>query len=256
MMDHAERIRDQFTRQAIPYSRSPAMSNEEALQMLVAFSSVGAADTVLDVCCGPGLVAAAFARNAKHVTGIDFTPAMITQAEAHCAERGLKNVAFHTGDGEHLPFADGAYSLVLSRFAFHHLERPSRVLAEMARVCAKDGRILLVDAVCADDPAKAAAFNASECIRDPSHVAYRPEAELADWFKDAGLPIQAMHHFGVPLNLEAMLARSFPDPGGADRVRAAYAEALPRDGFGIPMRSTDKGIHVEFPAIAILAKNR
>ncbi|HEX7926354.1 MAG TPA: hypothetical protein VF678_02110, partial [bacterium] len=112
------------------------------------------------------------------------------------------------------------------------------------------------DAVCADDPAKAGAFNASERIRDPSHVAYRPEAELTGWFTDVGLPVQAVHHFGVPLNLEAMLARSFPDPGGADRVRAAYAEALPKDGFGIPMRNTDKGIHVEFPAVASLAANR
>ena len=37
-------------------------------------------DDVLDVACGPGLVACALAPAARHVTGIDITPAMIEQA--------------------------------------------------------------------------------------------------------------------------------------------------------------------------------
>ena len=39
-------------------------------------------DHVLDVACGPGLVACALAEIARQVTGLDLTPAMIEQSKA------------------------------------------------------------------------------------------------------------------------------------------------------------------------------
>ena len=69
--DHHATIVDQFTRQAVPFSSSPGIRDEDALRLLVEASGAGPADTVLDVACGPGLVVAAFARVARHVTGID-----------------------------------------------------------------------------------------------------------------------------------------------------------------------------------------
>ncbi len=230
------------------------MSDENALQMLVAFSGVSPEDRVLDVCCGPGLVAAAFAKHARSVEGIDLTPAMIERATGHCAERGLRNVRFRAGDAMQLPCVDRSFTLVLSRFAFHHLEQPQAVLAEMGRVCSKGGRILLVDAVCSDQTSKAAAFNDVERIRDPSHVAYRPLAQLTGWFDSAALPILSVRTFALPLDLESMLARSFPDPGGADKVRAGYAAALDNDAFGVEICRKAGGMQVTYPAIALLAR--
>ena len=87
--DNREAILDQFTRQAVPFSTAPGVRDEEALRLLVTASGAGPADSVLDVACGPGLVAAAFARVARHVTGIDLTPAMIDRARALVRERGL-----------------------------------------------------------------------------------------------------------------------------------------------------------------------
>ena len=66
--DNREAILDQFTRQAVPFSTAPGIRDEEALRLLVTASGAGPADTVLDVACGPGLMAAAFARVARHVT--------------------------------------------------------------------------------------------------------------------------------------------------------------------------------------------
>jgi ubiquinone/menaquinone biosynthesis C-methylase UbiE len=88
---------------------------------------------VLDVACGPGLVVAAFARVARHATGIDVTPAMLARAREVCA--GLDNVTLEQGDVTRLPYGDGAFSIVVSRFAFHHFPDPRAVLAEMRRVC-------------------------------------------------------------------------------------------------------------------------
>src|SRR3954471_6054230 len=98
MASHNSRILDQFTRQAVPFSQSPSVSNQEALNFIVQSSGVGAADTVLDVACGPGLLACAFARVAKHATGIDITPAMLEQAHKAQQEQGLANVSWQQGD--------------------------------------------------------------------------------------------------------------------------------------------------------------
>src|SRR5690349_7542390 len=75
-------ILDQFTKQAVPFSEMPAHSNDEANRLLIERAEVGPDDTVLDVACGPGLVACTLAQVARHVTGIDLTPAMIEQAQA------------------------------------------------------------------------------------------------------------------------------------------------------------------------------
>ena len=79
--EHQAAIIDQFTQQAVPFSIQQAHSKESFLNLLLEMSGVGPEDHVLDVACGPGLVACAFAARAKHVTGIDLTPAMIERAQ-------------------------------------------------------------------------------------------------------------------------------------------------------------------------------
>src|SRR6185436_4818044 len=95
---NADIVVDQFTRQATPFANSAAMRDEEALRLLIEFSGAGAADTVLDVACGPGLVVAAFGKVCRHATGIDLTPAMIDKAREHATASGVTNVAWHVGN--------------------------------------------------------------------------------------------------------------------------------------------------------------
>src|SRR5262245_41056251 len=128
-------ILDQFTRQAVPFAEMPAHSNDEANRLLVEMAGVGPADTVLDVACGPGLVACPLAEVARHVTGIDLTPAMIEQAQARQRAKGLTNLTWLVGDAVPLPFPDAAFSVVVTRYSFHHFLDPRAVLAEMVRVC-------------------------------------------------------------------------------------------------------------------------
>ena len=104
MSSHNSRILDQFTRQAAPFAAAAAIRNQEALNRIVQWAGAGPDDTVLDVACGPGLLACAFARVAKHATGIDMTPAMLEQARKTQQEQGLKNVSWQQGDVYSLPF--------------------------------------------------------------------------------------------------------------------------------------------------------
>lgn len=65
---HKNSILDQFTKQALPFFNLPGHSH--ALDLMIEMTGATPADTVLDVACGPGLLACAFAERVQHVTGV------------------------------------------------------------------------------------------------------------------------------------------------------------------------------------------
>jgi SAM-dependent methyltransferase len=253
MSSHRDTILDQFTRQAVPFATSPGIKDEAALRLIVEFRGAGPDDTVLDVACGPGLVACAFARVARHVTGIDLTPAMIDQAQALAADRGITNVSLRVGDVLPVPWPDGAFSLVVSRFAFHHFLDPGAVLAEMRRVCAPGGLVMVVDAAPAPD--KAAAYNHLERLRDPSHVRALPLDELRGLFQAAGLPEPRATGYRLVADLEGLLERSFPRPEDVPEIRRIFEASLADDGLGLATRREGERIRLGYP-VAVLAAAR
>jgi len=251
--EHSDLILDQFTRQAVPFSTAPSIKDEAALKLVVEWSGAGPADTVLDVACGPGLLVCAFARVVRHATGIDITPAMLDRARTLQQERGLTNVTWRQGDVLPLPWPDGSFTIVSARFAFHHFLDPRAVLAEMRRVCAAGGKVVVVDSAPAPD--KADAFNAMERLRDPSHVRALPPGELKQLFSDVGLADPRITHYRLEGDLEGMLGRSFPKPGDADRIRELFAASLADDRLGIATRRDGAQIRYGFP-VAVLVADR
>jgi ubiquinone/menaquinone biosynthesis C-methylase UbiE len=243
--NHLDRILDQFTRQAAPFSAAASIRNEEALQRIVRMTDAGPEDTVLDVACGPGLLACAFAPVVRHVTGVDVTPAMLDQARALQRAKGILNVTWDIADVPPLPYGDGQVSIVTCRFSFHHMLDPLAVLKEMRRVCAPGGRVLVADL--APDAAKAGAFNAAEELRDPSHVRAMPLEELLDLFRRAGFPETRRETYRLEGELEDLLSRSFPEPGDADRLRQIYADSLASDSLGIGIRCEGDQLRFGFP---------
>ena len=253
-MEHSELIREQFTRQAVPFATAPSIKDEAALRLIVEFSGAGPDDTVLDIACGPGLVVCAFARIVRHATGIDLTPAMLDQARAHAAGQGVTNVTWRQGDVLPLPWSDAAFTLVTARFAFHHFLDPLAVLREMARVCAPGGTVMVVDS--APAAAKAAAFNRMETLRDPSHVRSLPVVEHVELFRRVGLPEPRVTHYRREGDLEGLIARSFPRPGDADRIRGIFADSLADDTLDMQVRREgDRIVFGGYP-VAVLAARR
>jgi ubiquinone/menaquinone biosynthesis C-methylase UbiE len=252
MASHNERILDQFTRQAAPFAAAAPIRNEEALNFIVQAAGAGPQDTALDVACGPGLLVCAFARVVRHAVGIDLTPAMLEQARKIQMEQGHKNVSWRQGDVTSLPYPESHFSIVSSRFVFHHLERPLVVLKEMARVCRPGGRVVVADM--APDPAKAAALNAEERLRDPSHVRAMPLEELRGLFSKAGLAVPQVTGYRMEGELEDLLSRSFPEPGGADRVRAVFADSIAGNTLDLNTRRENGKIYYSFPVAVLVAK--
>jgi len=255
MGNHQDRIVDQFTRQADPFSSAPAIRRREDLDLLIAISRASKADTVLDVACGPGIVVCAFAAMVGHATGIDLTPAMIEQARRLQAQKELSNVDWRIGDITSLPFESASFSIVVSRYAFHHLTDPLRVLREMKRVCQEGGIVLVADTVTSPVVAQAAAFNRMERLRDPSHVRALSLAQMQALFNQAGLPAPQTAFYEMKTELEKLLEVSFPNAGDADRVRSIVKEAVGKDTLGVKVQQKGEKIVFSYPIAVLVAEN-
>ena len=255
-MDHERTTIDQFTRQAAGFSSATSTNDDRAMQALLDAARLSGNEAVLDVACGPGIVAAAFAVRARRVVGIDLTPRMLELARERCRERGLGNARFDHGEVSTLPYSDGEFERVVCRYSLHHLADPAGAVAEMARVCAPGGRVIVADITAADDAACADRFDRSERARDPSHCRAMPESELLGLLRGAGLQSQRVASYELPMELESLLARSAsPDP---DAVRSIFEAAIAEQealGLGLGERYVDGSIRFEF-GVAIVTGDR
>jgi ubiquinone/menaquinone biosynthesis C-methylase UbiE len=55
--EHAAEIVDQFTRQAAQLAQFQTAKNQDILNQIIRMAEPGPSDTMLDVACGPGLLA-------------------------------------------------------------------------------------------------------------------------------------------------------------------------------------------------------
>jgi ubiquinone/menaquinone biosynthesis C-methylase UbiE len=249
---HQDRILDQFSRQAMPFSTAAPITDANALRMTVEAAAPKPGDTLLDVACGGGIIVSAFAPHVKHATGIDVTPAMLDRARQHAAESGVTNVTWDRGDVTALPYANGTFDIVVTRFSMHHFLDPVGVMREMVRVCAPDGRVVVIDMYASDDPAKATEWNKAEKLRDPSHVRCLTLDELNRLFPAAGLPLPRASFYELRDEIRNLLARSFPNPGDDTKIIEMFAASADDDRLGIPVRRVGERIEYAYP-IAILA---
>src|SRR5215470_5921516 len=124
-----------WQRVAADYGDTFAAATRGFIEPLLDAACVGAQTRVLDVCCGPGLVAGAAAARKAITAGVDFSSAMLA-----IARDAQPRVEFSQGDAEALPYADGSFEAVVANFGVHHLPHPTAALVEMHRVLVPGGR--------------------------------------------------------------------------------------------------------------------
>jgi ubiquinone/menaquinone biosynthesis C-methylase UbiE len=251
---HDHRIQDQFTRQAEIFAGLEELHGETALDLLVESASPNPGDRSLDVACGPGTVAAAFAPRVAEAWGLDATDAMIGQARALAAKEASENLHFARGDAYALPFPDGFFQIATCRFALHHFQEPLKALVEMARVTSPGARIVVCDAMASDDAEKAKAFNEMERLRDPSTARFLTLAELSGLFVAADLPVPSQRFYAVRAEREALIGASFPDePDGRERLRLLIDAAVDGDKLGMNARRRRDTVLLSYPSVILAA---
>src|SRR5437899_3365904 len=116
-----------------------AQATTPSAARLVHFAGVRPGQKVLDVGCGTGVVAITARRAGGAVTGVDLTPELVAIAKDNATIAGLDDIVWKEGDVESLPFADGAFDMVLSQFAHIFAPRPGIAVKEMLRVLKRGG---------------------------------------------------------------------------------------------------------------------
>lgn len=248
---HKQLIMDQFTRQAATFAQRHA--HTDPLDRLLRASNVTASDTVLDLGCGPGIVSCAFAPVAHHVTGLDLAPAMLERAKARQAERALTNMTWLCGDVSTLPFADKSFSIVVTRYTFHHFLSPAAVLSEMVRVCRPGGRVIVADVTPEEE--KLSAYDRFETLRDPSHAHALSLKQLKNLFTDAGLHNAEAAFYDLEMDFEDLMSGSFSNPQDAAEARQLLHDDVGKNSIGVNAHLKDGKYFLSFPT-TVLAANK
>ena len=121
---------------ASAYEASFATATRQFIDPLLDAVDIASGTRLLDVACGPGLVATRAKQRGALSRGLDFSPAMLAIAR----ERNPA-ISFDEGDAEVLPYPDQAFDAVVSNFGIHHVPRPHLALRAAHRVLRDGGRV-------------------------------------------------------------------------------------------------------------------
>lgn len=209
---YEESIRAEFTHQTESFARNEVATKAETLGALVELVPEDPEATWLEVACGPAAISRELAPRVGRVHGVDLTPAMVEKAAEEAAAEGLANAEFSVGDATALEFDDGSFDGAVTRFSFHHIPAPSRVMAEMARVVRPGGWVIVSDFIADPDRDAYAAVEEIERLRDPSHWSCLTAAQLREIGTPFGLELESEQLIPFDLDYEDWLRRG---SGGA-----------------------------------------
>ena len=108
---------------------------------LVALTGLNPGDPVLDLGCGPGNLALAFARAGMTVTAMDPEPQML-EAAREAARAQTLPIRFLPGGSSELKEAEGPFRLAVIGRAFHWMDRAA-TLAMLDRIIEPGGGVAL-----------------------------------------------------------------------------------------------------------------
>jgi ubiquinone/menaquinone biosynthesis C-methylase UbiE len=234
--DNLTLVQKQFRRQAEAYSTMKVVTDPRILDDMVDLAKLRSDARVLDVACGPGFVAMAFAAKCGTVMGIDATDTLIARAQAEAARRGIRNVSFILGNVERMPFRDAEFDVASCRFAFHHFAHPQAVLSEMARVLKPGARTVIVDQTTSEDPEKSDYHNRVERLCDPSHARSIPVSEWQQMIAEAGLEIAYRGGRETSYDIESWMAHGGPPPERRAEIIRMMEASLSKDLSGLKVR--------------------
>lgn len=204
---YEESIRAEFTHQTESFARNRVATAAETLGVVVDLVPEDREATWLEVACGPAAISRAMAAKVGRVQGVDLTPAMVEKAREEAASESISNVELSVGDATALEFDDACFDGAVTRFSFHHIPAPQRVLAEMARVVRPGGWVIVSDLLTDEDAGAQAWHQEIERLRDPSHWATPTPARLRAMGEAAGLELESEQLIPVELDYEDWLAR-------------------------------------------------
>lgn len=238
---HRAAVQKQFTKTRDAFAEFAVRDSADIVAERVEFAKLAPDSLTLDVACGPGTLALAFAPRVRFARGIDVTAPMLLRARELQRARQIANAGFDQGEAEHLPYPDGAFDLTSCQFAFHHMQKPEAALAEMARVTRPGGRLLVVDTIGPESDEKWDLHNRIEILRDPSHTASLRLTTLLKFFEDVGLEVQRQSLKRRPRPFDQWMLRASIEPSASRyaEVRKLIEDSIPGDRAALSPTAQD-----------------
>ena len=196
-----------WSTRAEAYRNAPEQRAGEDLDLIVSWAE--GSRTALDVATGGGHVARRLREAGLQVVSADPAPGM--QPDVICR-------------AEHLPFADGAFDLVVSRIAPHHFDDIVAAVAEMARV--SNDLVVIEDTLYVSEHVEAA-----EKLHDPTHVRSYTEAEWRELLEAAELDVEQVESFEKRRSLEDWFSRSETPVEDRPLIKELLADQIEGDEY-------------------------
>lgn len=228
-MDQQELTVNQFGSNAEYYLASEVHSQGADLVQLEEIVRRMPAARALDLGCGAGHAAYALARGgAGRVVAYDPSAEMLRVVSREAIGRKHDAIEIVVGAAEALPFDNGAFDLVVTRYSAHHWANVPRALEECARVTAPGGRLIIIDVVAPEAPLLDTSLQVVEFLRDASHVRNYRIAEWLALHQAAGFSESSVSSWKIPIDFGTWIGRIGTPPERVAALRAVFS-ALPRE---------------------------
>ena len=198
---------DVWSARAEAYRDVPEQREGEDLDRIVEWAT--GYETALDVATGTGNVARRLREAGLQVVSSDPAPGM--QPDVICR-------------AEDLPFADGAFDVVVTRIAPHHFEDIAAAVAELARVSRE--LVIVEDTLYVSERVEEA-----EKLRDPTHIRSYSESEWRSLLEAAGLEVEAVETFEKPHPFDAWMSRAGTPAEDVEGVRELLGDLIEDDVY-------------------------
>jgi SAM-dependent methyltransferase len=244
-------VAEHYTRHLVPAIFAPWAEE------LVSLAAPQPGERVLDVACGPGVVARQAARHVSptgQVTGLDINPGMLAMARSLPAELPI---SWQESSALQMPFAEGTFDLVLCQQGVQFFGDRTAGLREMRRVLVPQGRLVLAVwgplehspgfAALATALQRHVSAAAAAAARSPFSLGN--SAELLDLLEGAGWQSLAMHtrvktlRFPSPEGFVEQYIPGSPIAAALGDADASVLAAVIRDvGTALQPYITDEGL--------------
>ncbi|MDI7774176.1 class I SAM-dependent methyltransferase [Asticcacaulis sp. EMRT-3] len=227
MTDHSQTVHNQFDPQAAAYLTSRV--HAEGPDLKRAAETVSAAIPAykgkgLDIGCGAGHLAYALAPHLNCTVACDPSPAMLATVAQTAKLRGL-TIETVQASADALPFADGEFCVVASRYSAHHWRNLPVALKAMRRVVKTGGYLLMIDVLGDEDDLVDTHLQAIEVLRDRSHLRNLKASQWRDLIAASGFEMVEEADWPLPLDFSAWVTRMRTSDQRAAMIRTLLDEA-------------------------------
>jgi ubiquinone/menaquinone biosynthesis C-methylase UbiE len=222
---HQTKVSEQFGSTPEAYLSSAVHSQGADLQAVVGRLTRKPCGSVLDMGCGAGHLSFAIAPDAEHVVAYDLSPEMLQIVSREAGRRGFTNLSTQQGKAEVLPFSNGTFDWVCTRYSAHHWTDIRVALREAWRVLKPGGSIIVIDVCAPSDALLDSHLQAVELLRDGSHVRDYRNYEWLQMLTGAGFTPRSSFEWKLPLAFSPWIERMKTPPVFVHAIRELLSNA-------------------------------